>query len=119
MKKYYRICHRETLQGLWYDFNGNFTGLIHDKFTFCMNTKLEMEFDETIVGWLSAVEKLHELFQWFSHDDIRQLQKHGWFIHEFEADEVMFYDRFKHLVIKQDNARVLRIIEIDLINQND
>jgi hypothetical protein len=92
MKKYYRICHRETLQGLWYDFNGNFTGLIHDKFTFCMNTKLEMEFDETIVGWLSAVGELDELFQWFSHDDIRQLQKHGWYIHEFESDEVMFYD---------------------------
>ena len=113
MKKYYRVCHKETLQGLWYDYTGNFTGLIHNDFNFCQNAELKMEFDETIVGWLSAVEQLDDLFKWFTHDDIRQLQKHGWFIHEFEADEVMFYDRFQHLVIKQDTSRVIGIVEIE------
>jgi len=28
-KKYYRVCNKETLQGLWYDYKGNFTGLPH------------------------------------------------------------------------------------------
>ena len=41
-KLYYRIAHEDTKQGLWYDSDGNFTGLIHDKFNFCMNTNLEM-----------------------------------------------------------------------------
>ena len=43
MKSYYRVCHYETLQGLWYAFNGDFTGLIHDKFKFCLNNELELE----------------------------------------------------------------------------
>lgn len=44
-KLYYRIAHEETQQGLWYDSKGNFTGLIHNKFNFCMNTNLQMPFD--------------------------------------------------------------------------
>jgi hypothetical protein len=44
MKKYYRVCNKETLQGLWYTINGS-TGFIHDKFSFCLNTELKMDFD--------------------------------------------------------------------------
>jgi hypothetical protein len=25
-KTFYRVCHKDTLQGLWYDYQGNFTG---------------------------------------------------------------------------------------------
>ena len=53
-KLYYRIAHEETQQGLWYDSKGNFTGLIHNEFNFCMNTNLPMPFDPDLVGWLSA-----------------------------------------------------------------
>lgn len=111
-KTYFRVCHKETLQGLWYAFNGEFTGLIHNEFNFCKNSELQMEFDETIVGWLSAVDKLDSLFHWFTEEDIKKLQEHGWYIHEFEADDVIFYERFQHTVIKQDTSKVLRIIEI-------
>jgi len=112
MKKYYRVCHKDTLQGLWYNYKGEFTGLIHNKFNFCSNSTLEMEFDETIVGWLSAVEQLDDLYVWFPKEDIIKLQKHGWYIHEFEASDVMFYERFQHLVIKQETAMVTSIIEV-------
>lgn len=110
MKKYYRVCHIVTLQGLWYRFDGEFTGLIHDKFNFCVNSDLKMDFDEELVGWLSATDSLETLYQWFSKEDIKQLQEYGWFIHEFEADEVKFYERFKHLVIKQETSKVLNVI---------
>ena len=56
IKKYYRVCHKDTLQGLWYDYKGNFTGLIHDQFNLCKNNELRMEFDDEIVGWLSATD---------------------------------------------------------------
>lgn len=36
-KLFYRVCNHETEQGLWYSFNGNFTGLIHNEFNFCKN----------------------------------------------------------------------------------
>jgi hypothetical protein len=108
----YRVCHKETLQGLWYAFNGEFTGLIHNEFSFCQNNSLEMEFDEEIVGWLSAVETIEQLFKWFSEEDIAKLEEHGWFIHEFETDDVKFYERFQHQIIKQDTSKVVRVYEL-------
>ncbi len=72
-----------------------------------------MDFDDEIVGWLSATDSIESLFHWFSKEDIKQLQEHGWFIHEFEAEHVKFYDRFQHLIIKQDTSKPLRIIDID------
>jgi hypothetical protein len=71
-----------------------------------------MDFDESIVGWLSAVDNIEHLWVWFSKEDIKKLQEHGWYIHEFTAEEEKFYDRFQHLVIKQSTARVTQIIEL-------
>lgn len=109
---YYRVCHKETLQGLWYSFDGKFTGLIHEDFNFCQNRDLKMDFDPEIVGWLSATDSLESLWRWFSQEDIKRLQKHGWYVHEFRAKEVKFYERFQHLIIKQSTSQVTRIIEL-------
>jgi len=112
-KKYYRVCNKETLQGLWYDYKGQFTGLIHEEFAFCTNNKLEMDFDPEIVGWLSATDSLETLYNWFTKEDIIRLQKWGWYIHEFEAVDVKFYERFQHQVINQETSKVLRVIDLD------
>ena len=105
MKKiFYRVANTETEQGLWYDFKGQFTGLIHSKFDFCMNTKLPMPFDPNIVGWLSATDTLEDLFNWFSKEDIERLEKHGWFITVYEAENVKQYKN--HLVICQETSIV-------------
>lgn len=109
---YFRVCNRDTLQGLWYAFNGEFTGLIHNEFDFCQNTELKMDFDPEIVGWLSATESLNDLWKWFSMKDIIKLQEHGWFIHEFDADDVNFYERFQHTIIKQETSRPVFLISI-------
>lgn len=111
-RTFYRVCNEETKQGLWYQFDGSFTGLIHDKFNFCANRDLKMDFDEELVGWLSAVQNLEDLWKWFTQDDIKELQKHGWFIYEYIAKDSKFYDRFQHLVIKQDTSKVIRKIEL-------
>lgn len=103
-KTFYRVSNVDTEQGLWYDFKGNFTGLIHSEFDFCQNSTLKMPFDEELVGYLSAVEDLEDLWQWFSKEDIKKLQENGFFIHEYEATEYKFYVDFKHTVIKQETS---------------
>lgn len=108
MKTFYRVCNPESEQGLWYDFKGEFTGLIHNEFNFCLNNKLEMPFDDDFVGWLSATDTLESLWNWFTEEDIRELQKYGWCIHEYEVENYRFYDKFQHYVICQKTSRIVK-----------
>lgn len=112
-KTFYRVCNINTGQGLWYKPNGAFSGLIHNKFSFCKNSELKMDFDEELVGWLSATDNLEDLYNWFTKEDIINLQKENWFIHEYETDDYKFYDRFQHYVIKQYNNTLINVIEIN------
>ena len=109
-KIFYRIANTETNQGLWYDIEGNFTGLIHSKFDFCANTKLPMPYDENIVGYLSTTDKLVDLFNWFTKDDIIKLEEYGYFITVFESDDYLTYEN--HWIIKQDSAKIIERILI-------
>lgn len=106
MKLFYRVCNPETEQGLWYDYQGNHVGLIHGKFKFCVNAELPMPYDEELVGWLSATDTFTSLLDWFPLDDIRELQKHGWYVHVYEVDNYKFYDRFQHYVICQKTSKL-------------
>lgn len=107
MKTFYRVCNPETEQGLWYDFKGNFTGLIHNEFNFCKNTELKMDFDEELVGYLSATDSLEVLYNWFTKEDILKLQEKGWFIHVYETDDFKFYEKFQHQVINQTKSKII------------
>ncbi|HEX8833976.1 MAG TPA: hypothetical protein VF719_07230 [Abditibacteriaceae bacterium] len=107
MKRFFRVNHEGTQQGLWYNFRGEFTGLIHDRFSFCQNRELRMEFDPELIGLLSAVETMDELFEWFSREDILRLQDEGFFVHEYETDDFKWYVRFNHYVIRQSNAKLI------------
>lgn len=102
---FYRIANTETNQGLWYDYEGNFTGLIHTKFNFCTNNELPMPYDEDIIGWLSATDTLENLWFWFTKEDISQLEEHGYFITIFEATEYKFHDN--HWAIGQKTSKVI------------
>lgn len=105
MKIFYRVCNEVTKQGLWYDYTGSFTGLIHNKFDFCKNKDLLMDYDPELVGYLSATDNLEHLYQWFTREDILGLQEHDYFIHTFETDDYKFYERFQHLVINQAKSK--------------
>lgn len=112
MKHFYRVCNIETKQGLWYNINGVFTGLIHNKFNFCTNNKLLMDFDSELTGYLSATPTLDELYLWFPKEDIIQLQKYNYYIHVFESNDFKFYNKFKHYIINQNNAKCVKIIKL-------
>lgn len=107
---FYRVCNIETKQGLWYNQAGDFTGLIHDRYNFCMHNALKMNFDPEIVGWLSATDDLQALYQWFPVEDIHRLQQFGYFLHEYHAKDIRFYERFQHLIINQATSIVGRRI---------
>lgn len=104
-KTFYRVCKPDTEQGLWYNFDGTFSGLIHDKFTFCKNSKLAMDFDPELVGWLSATDNLEDLFHWFTPEDLINLQMYGWQIYAYEAENYRFYEKFQHWVIEQSTSK--------------
>jgi hypothetical protein len=108
--KFYRVCNNKTKQGLWYTQEGIHTGLIHNKFDFCLNSELAMDFDPELVGWLSAVKEIDDLWKWFTKEDVMQLQKHDYFIYEYEVTSHKFYDRFEHFVIEQTTSKVVKQI---------
>ena len=118
MKQFVRVCNPETQQGLWYDFKGNFTGLIHNEFKFCKNHALAMDYDEELKGYLSAAVDMDQLYFWFSKEDILQLQEHGYFIHVYETDDYKFYERFQHYVINQQKAKLVDKIILYEENQS-
>jgi hypothetical protein len=97
---------------LWYDLNGDFTGIILREYDFCTSSTLPMDFDDELVGWLSAVEDLDQLWNWFSKEEVKRLQEHNYFIYVFEAEEEKFYDKYQHLVIKQETATPVRKITL-------
>ena len=112
MKTFYRVSHVETQQGLWYDINGSFTGLIHNQMNFCKNNGLLMDFDEEIVGYLSAVPSIEDLYKWFTREDIFKLQEHNFFIHVYESDDFKFYEKFQHHVINKNNSLLTQKITL-------
>lgn len=99
---FFRVANIETLQGLWYDYRGNYTGLIHNDYNFCTNSNLPMPFNPDIRGWLSATSELTDLWLWFPKKDIFKLQTNGWYLYGYLATE--WKDHANHQVIKQDSS---------------
>lgn len=110
-KLFYRVANHETQQGLWYDFQGNFTGLIHNEYSFCSNRELPMPFDPNIIGWLSTTETLDELFLWFNETDIQELEKFGYRIAVYEASD--YKKHHNHWVIKQDSSILTELVKLE------
>lgn len=108
-RTFYRVANTESEQGLWYDFKGNFTGLIHNKFTFCKNTDLPMPYDPELIGWLSAADSLESLKFWFTDDDIKELGKYGFVITVYEAVDYKMYKN--HWVISQETSKITGYIK--------
>jgi hypothetical protein len=104
-----RITHAKTKQGVWYDFDGNFTGLIHTKYSFCKSSNLQMPYCEDTVGWISATETIGELLEWFPLKDIRRLQIYGYEVALFEST-LYKYKGTHWLLSKKDSKRIGKVI---------
>ena len=108
-KLFYRVGV-ETKEGLWYDKEGKFTGLIHTEFKWCNASQLQMPFEEQLVGYLSVADSLEHLYQWFSKQELLKLQELNFNIYEYKALDYKFYDLYKHNVINQESSIINNII---------
>jgi len=104
-KTFFRVGDISTGQGVWYDNKGHFTGLIHDKFSFCMNKDLKMPYDEKIIGYISVVDSLENLYNWFSKEDLELLKNYNYGILEYKATDYKRHDN--HYII---NAKTSKLI---------
>ena len=58
--------------------------IMENKWTALSESLPERRVDENIVGWLSAVDELIDLFNWFSREDLCKLKEFGY--------EVLLYE---------------------------
>lgn len=105
-----RVGHIDSEQGLWYDRNGEFTGHIHDIYSFCRNSGLLMPFDDKVVGYLSAVLSLPELMNWFPINDILALQAHGYAVMEYLASD--YKQHAGHWLINQKTSILIKTFKL-------
>jgi len=104
-KLFYRVANHETQQGLWYDQNGAFTGKIHtDEFNFINASQLQMPFEPELVNYLSVADSLEHLYQWFTKEEIIILQKRGYCLEEWIAEDYKFYELYQHNVINKETS---------------
>jgi hypothetical protein len=101
---FYRVGNINS-EGLWYNYDGNFTGRIH-KLDFLSNHKLPMPFEPELVGYLSAVETLEQLYKWFTREDIIRLQDMEYRIIEYISTDYKYYDYYQHYVINKETSIV-------------
>lgn len=107
-KIFYRVENPKTQNGLWYDIEGNFTGIIHrDEFNMLQNHKLPMPFNKDIQGWLSCVEKIEEIEAWFNKDDMMILRPKGYVLSEYESTDFKKVDG--HWIMKREASKIIRL----------
>lgn len=111
-RTFYRIGNKHTYQGVWYNIDGEFVGLIHNIFDFCQNNELQMDYDPEIVGYLSVADNLDTLYYWFPIEDIIKLQGEGWEIQVYETDDYKFYERHQHYIINKNNSKLIQTITL-------
>lgn len=111
IKRFYRVGHHSSSHGLWYDSEGNFTGAIHNELNFCLNSELEMPFDEEVSGgWLSAADTMDNLFMWFPLEDITRLHMHGYRVEVYDTDDYKFYKN--HFLINEKTSKLMYTIVV-------
>lgn len=106
-KLFYRVENPDTVDGLWYNKDGTYTGRIHtEEFSQLRLCELPMPYDEEILGWVSVTDSLETLKVWFNDEDMAILRPKGFKVTEYESDEYRSVDG--HWVMKQNSAKFLR-----------
>jgi len=110
MRLFYRVGV-DTAEGLWYTPEGEYTGKIHDEFSWLKASELKMPYDKEVVGYLSVADSIEDLYKWFDKEEIIRLQKLGFKVYEYEATDWKFYEPYQHNLINQKTSKIKNIIE--------
>lgn len=101
-KLFYRVGTLDN-RGMWYDNKGVYHGAMNSpEFEKLSCHKVQMPYDESIVGYLSVAETLEELKHWFNDNDMALLAPLGFRILTFEATDYRRHDN--HWVINQETS---------------
>jgi len=84
----YRIEHKDTENGMWYNKDGSYNGLIHE-LSNAQAKDFPMDYDEkySLKNLISGVKDFNQLLEWFSRRDIEELMERGYQIYKFIAKE--------------------------------
>ena len=107
-KVFYRVEGADGHKGLWYDKDGQFSNRISKVYPPCKNGELPMPYDEKVIGYLSCVEKLEDLYYWFSEEDLISMKEYSFILKKFESTDYKFYD--SHWLMSVD-SKVIEIID--------
>jgi hypothetical protein len=91
-KVFYRVEGSDNHKGLWYDRDGTFQNRIANIYPPCKNGDLPMPYDDKVLGYLSAVDRIEDLYYWFSKEDLINMANHGFVLKKFESEDYIFYD---------------------------
>jgi hypothetical protein len=89
MNTLYRVENRMTWQGLWYNKDGTFNPFIKT-LTNAISRDLPMGFDPQFkvngLDWVSACDNLPDMRNWFSLEDLAELDGLGYNLYEFKVE---------------------------------
>lgn len=90
MRTIYRIEHKDTGNGMWYNMDGTYNGFIKNltegkskDVPMGKHQKCPVEHGK----WHSGVKSLGQLLEWFSEKDIDELFASGYKLFEFQCEE--------------------------------
>lgn len=88
--KIYRIEHRDTRDGMWYNYDGTYNGFIFN-LTEGKARNFPMDYHSRYskenLNWISGVKDKEQLLEWFSLLDIKELLENGYGLFGFMCDK--------------------------------
>lgn len=115
MKRLYRIENPDTMEGLWYNSQGEYTEYVKT-LDHGQCRELPMPHDETLAGgWFSACHSPLDLLNWFSPADLAQLQERGYGMYRVDvpADDCLLLP--DHAAFRRERASLTELAPLTVL----
>jgi hypothetical protein len=108
----FRIENPDSQKGLWYDSNGNYSGVI-TTIGDAKSADLPMEFDEDFGrdgNWHSACQSMEVMRDWFTKNDLQKLSALGYKLFQLQVPSYKVLNGhavfLKNAVLKSDQLKM-------------
>jgi hypothetical protein len=118
MHKLYRVENPISQQGLWYRTDGTFNPFIKT-LTNALAKDLPMGFDKDFkvegLDWISACDNLPDMRNWFSAQDLMELDQRGYNLYEFDVSRYRTVN--DHAVFAKEHIKYQSKIDLSLLKK--
>lgn len=101
----YRIQNKETKDGMWYNSDGTYNGIIKE-LSDGLSADAPMPEDQyrnkNNKQWISSVPLLNYLFEWFSMKDIIELKERGYGLYEIKCSDYRKISKTEYIFRRED-----------------